>query len=732
MAVIPLSDVRSLLLWLFDVDDPRARHVDWVGPCFRQSIPGVVVITVGGAIRGGTRSSFSLRISELLAQESFIDVRQCVVNAVPPPMPQCKTIALPRPCSVTAFSFSQAKEPDGEPQKFSVPLCLRSPASEFTFGTPSETEKSATPTPRYLWPLIGLAAAPCKSLRSKSSYTNRFSDAYLSSIDRFVLNPAAMVPVQVPTSVYGSPAAHASSQQTGTVTLPQWVVLASNPSPYGQSLGHTCSSIIPVPLSAHPLVDAWPDHLRPPRAVGFDCEMVQTTDGLKAAWICLHDGAHPLLLCHILQAHTVTNYCSRHSGVYPRDLKKSNKNAFSREAVVRHLHGHCDVEECPVCPQWPASRGCFVNDIIVGHAVWNDFNALACYAARFVDTQPVLGLMSTLRRDLRSLEEQAASGTIPTRIPAVHRLTPSDVATPALRVLAAKLLGECIQLGSHSPEEDARTTLRILLHDVAALAALPQRSAAMFTSPPTASPVVPVAADAPTPSYTSSTFPLHVSLLTLLSGTRSTMRWCGFADSFPTLTLCVGPTCVCDPAPTTAAATVAPILAPMKRPRSSDTDPDEATQVPAQAAWRSVVTVEDGTIMERHNTHDSPIDAVCQPMAAAAAKHSGNGPAAFAWIGIRGSPDAMSADISRALRQVPLGTLAIIIAPPAVQDPDRPGALAGSGLGCVIAGYSSTRPKLPPMEPKPHHALPTQPLDDREPTVSPVNPKESAPKRKRQ
>lgn len=152
--------------------------------------------------------------------------------------------------------------------------------------------------------------------------------------------------------------------------------------------------------------------------VAIDCEMVGVgPDGIDSALarvsIVNFNGA-VLLDCYVKPQEKVTDYRTHVSGIEPHHLTSDEaltfKEAqFKTEAIIR-------------------------NRILVGHAVYNDLQAL-------ILSHPALLIRDTSRyKPFRKL----AKGR-----------------TPGLKMLVKEVLGISIQSGSHSSIEDARFTIQL-------------------------------------------------------------------------------------------------------------------------------------------------------------------------------------------------------------------------------------------------------------------------------
>jgi RNA exonuclease 4 len=152
--------------------------------------------------------------------------------------------------------------------------------------------------------------------------------------------------------------------------------------------------------------------------VAIDCEMVGVgPDGVDSALarvsLVNFNGA-VLLDCYVKPQEKITDYRTHVSGIEPHHLESDKaltfKEAqFQTEAIVR-------------------------NRILVGHAVYNDLQAL-------ILSHPALLIRDTSRyKPFRKL----AKGR-----------------TPGLKMLVKEVLGITIQSGSHSSVEDARFTIEL-------------------------------------------------------------------------------------------------------------------------------------------------------------------------------------------------------------------------------------------------------------------------------
>jgi RNA exonuclease 4 len=152
--------------------------------------------------------------------------------------------------------------------------------------------------------------------------------------------------------------------------------------------------------------------------VAIDCEMVGVgPDGVDSALarvsIVNYNGA-VLLDCYVKPQEKVTDYRTHVSGIEPKHLESDESLTFKEaqfktEAIIR-------------------------NRILVGHAVYNDLQAL-------ILSHPKLLIRDTSRyKPFRNL----AKGR-----------------TPGLKMLVKEILGITIQSGSHSSVEDARFTIQL-------------------------------------------------------------------------------------------------------------------------------------------------------------------------------------------------------------------------------------------------------------------------------
>ncbi|CEP14396.1 hypothetical protein [Parasitella parasitica] len=152
--------------------------------------------------------------------------------------------------------------------------------------------------------------------------------------------------------------------------------------------------------------------------VAIDCEMVGVgPDGVDSALarvsIVNYNGA-VLLDCYVKPQEKVTDYRTKVSGIEPHHLESEEALTFKEaqyktEAIIR-------------------------NRILVGHAVYNDLQAL-------ILSHPALLIRDTSRyKPFRKL----AKGR-----------------TPGLKMLVKEILGINIQAGSHSSIEDARFTIQL-------------------------------------------------------------------------------------------------------------------------------------------------------------------------------------------------------------------------------------------------------------------------------
>lgn len=152
--------------------------------------------------------------------------------------------------------------------------------------------------------------------------------------------------------------------------------------------------------------------------VAIDCEMVGVgPDGIDSALarvsIVNYNGA-VLLDCYVKSQEKVTDYRTHVSGIEPHHLESDDALTFKEaqfkvESIIR-------------------------NRILVGHAVYNDLQAL-------ILSHPKLLIRDTSRyKPFRKL----AKGR-----------------TPGLKMLAKEVLGITIQSGSHSSVEDARFTIQL-------------------------------------------------------------------------------------------------------------------------------------------------------------------------------------------------------------------------------------------------------------------------------
>ncbi|GAN03185.1 exonuclease [Mucor ambiguus] len=152
--------------------------------------------------------------------------------------------------------------------------------------------------------------------------------------------------------------------------------------------------------------------------VAIDCEMVGVgPDGIDSALarvsIVNYNGA-VLLDCYVKPQEKVTDYRTHVSGIESHHLESDQALTFKEaqyktEAIIR-------------------------NRILVGHAVYNDLQAL-------ILSHPALLIRDTSRyKPFRKL----AKGR-----------------TPGLRMLVKEVLGITIQSGSHSSVEDARFTIQL-------------------------------------------------------------------------------------------------------------------------------------------------------------------------------------------------------------------------------------------------------------------------------
>ncbi|KAI8645434.1 ribonuclease H-like domain-containing protein [Parasitella parasitica] len=152
--------------------------------------------------------------------------------------------------------------------------------------------------------------------------------------------------------------------------------------------------------------------------VAIDCEMVGVgPDGADSALarvsIVNYNGAL-LLDCYVKPQEKVTDYRTKVSGIEPHHLESEDALTFKEaqyktEAIIR-------------------------NRILVGHAVYNDLQAL-------ILSHPALLIRDTSRyKPFRKL----AKGR-----------------TPGLKMLVKEVLGINIQSGSHSSVEDARFTIQL-------------------------------------------------------------------------------------------------------------------------------------------------------------------------------------------------------------------------------------------------------------------------------
>ena len=152
--------------------------------------------------------------------------------------------------------------------------------------------------------------------------------------------------------------------------------------------------------------------------VAIDCEMVGVgPDGIDSALarvsIVNYNGA-VLLDCHVKPQEKVTDYRTHVSGIEAHHLESDEALTFKEaqyktEAIIR-------------------------NRILVGHAVYNDLQAL-------ILSHPALLIRDTSRyKPFRKL----AKGR-----------------TPGLKMLVKEILGINIQSGSHSSIEDARFTIQL-------------------------------------------------------------------------------------------------------------------------------------------------------------------------------------------------------------------------------------------------------------------------------
>ncbi|KAF1797894.1 ribonuclease H-like domain-containing protein [Mucor lusitanicus] len=152
--------------------------------------------------------------------------------------------------------------------------------------------------------------------------------------------------------------------------------------------------------------------------VAIDCEMVGvgpdgTDSALARVSIVNYNGA-VLLDCYVKPQEKVTDYRTHVSGIEPHHLESDEALTFKEaqyktEAIIR-------------------------NRILVGHAVYNDLQAL-------ILSHPALLIRDTSRyKPFRKL----AKGR-----------------TPGLKMLVKEVLGITIQSGSHSSVEDARFTIQL-------------------------------------------------------------------------------------------------------------------------------------------------------------------------------------------------------------------------------------------------------------------------------
>ncbi|KAL4859866.1 RNA exonuclease 4 [Chlorella vulgaris] len=184
----------------------------------------------------------------------------------------------------------------------------------------------------------------------------------------------------------------------------------------------------------------------PTRVVGLDCEMVGVgLDGQRSvlARVCVVNSAGNVLLDqYVRPLEQVTDFRTKVSGIRAADLRDAAAFVDVQRQVASVLDGR----------------------IIVGHALQNDLEVCRWPGVLQV-LHPQLGslvpalMLSHRRKDVRDTAKYP-----PLMKPQARQNARTGKLKPrALRHLAAEQLGLAIQVGEHSPVDDARAALYIYL-----------------------------------------------------------------------------------------------------------------------------------------------------------------------------------------------------------------------------------------------------------------------------